>query len=263
MREVQKRLRALGYRPGPIDGLFGPRTRAAVAWFQVKHGMPVDGRATLATVRHLRHRTRAGFGRPAPASGERRIDQPRVAPPVEEERTAAGSETRASGGDNDGWIALLSLLVFALAAATVAGLRRRAAASAGRKPLERAMLGAAPPAARPRRRVLAYVLIPADANDDASYREHAAAIETECAEQGLALAGLISDVEDRRLTWQRPGLASAVDRLVSGEVDFLMVTRLDDEHGSGADLRRLVKAAENEIAIARWQRETVGERADG
>ena len=57
VRELQWRLRALGYRPGPIDGIFGPRTRAAVGWFQVKHGFHVDGRASFAVVRHLRDRT--------------------------------------------------------------------------------------------------------------------------------------------------------------------------------------------------------------
>ena len=57
VREVQRRLHRLGYHVGPIDGLFGPLTRASVAWFQVKHGLPVNGRATLATVRHLRSRT--------------------------------------------------------------------------------------------------------------------------------------------------------------------------------------------------------------
>ena len=47
VREVQRRLARLGYRVGPADGLFGRRTRASVAWFQVKHGLPVNGRATL------------------------------------------------------------------------------------------------------------------------------------------------------------------------------------------------------------------------
>jgi peptidoglycan hydrolase-like protein with peptidoglycan-binding domain len=76
VREVQQRLRRLGYRPGPVDGLFGRQTRAAVAWFQVKHGLPVDGRATLATVRHLRARTGAGGGE-RQAGGERRADRNR------------------------------------------------------------------------------------------------------------------------------------------------------------------------------------------
>jgi hypothetical protein len=63
VREVQRRLSRLGYHVGPIDGLFGRLTRASVAWFQIKHGLEVDGRATLATVRHLRARTGAGGGR--------------------------------------------------------------------------------------------------------------------------------------------------------------------------------------------------------
>lgn len=71
VREVQRRLARLGYRVGPIDGLFGRLTRASVAWFQVKHGMPVTGRATPATVRHLRDRTEppaaTAHHRPGPA----------------------------------------------------------------------------------------------------------------------------------------------------------------------------------------------------
>jgi peptidoglycan hydrolase-like protein with peptidoglycan-binding domain len=63
VREVQRRLSRLGYHVGPIDGLFGRLTRASVAWFQVKHGLEVNGLATLGTVRHLRARTGAGGGR--------------------------------------------------------------------------------------------------------------------------------------------------------------------------------------------------------
>src|SRR5918999_2005537 len=68
VRELQWRLKALGYRPGPIDGIFGVRTRAAVAWFQVKHGFRVDGRASFAVVRHLRDRTTPGEARVEPLS---------------------------------------------------------------------------------------------------------------------------------------------------------------------------------------------------
>jgi Putative peptidoglycan binding domain len=69
VREVQRRLSRLGYHVGPVDGLFGRLTRASVAWFQVKHGLDVDGRATLETVRHLRARTGAG-GRRATEGAE-------------------------------------------------------------------------------------------------------------------------------------------------------------------------------------------------
>jgi N-acetylmuramoyl-L-alanine amidase len=40
---VQARLNNLGYDSGPVDGIDGPRTRAAVSAFQKDHGLEVDG----------------------------------------------------------------------------------------------------------------------------------------------------------------------------------------------------------------------------
>ena len=57
VREVQRALRRLGYRPGPADGRFGPRTEAAVRWFQIKHGIPAVGAVGAGTLTHLRERT--------------------------------------------------------------------------------------------------------------------------------------------------------------------------------------------------------------
>ena len=54
MREVQRRLVRRGYRPGPVDGRFGARTRAAVIWFQTKHGLPRTGRVDARSVATLR-----------------------------------------------------------------------------------------------------------------------------------------------------------------------------------------------------------------
>ena len=47
----------LGYRPGPVDGLFGPRTRAATRWFQYKHGLALTGRVSRATLAVLQARS--------------------------------------------------------------------------------------------------------------------------------------------------------------------------------------------------------------
>ncbi len=128
VREVQRRLRGLGYRPGPIDGNFGTRTRAAVGWFQVKHGFQVDGRATLAVVRHLRARTRPGAGR----SG---VEERRVAErPWEAYRELAQWTPSIGLSERDttpGWLipAGLALVAFAIGFAAVALLQRKGPAA--------------------------------------------------------------------------------------------------------------------------------------
>jgi peptidoglycan hydrolase-like protein with peptidoglycan-binding domain len=43
VRDVQRLLRRLGDAPGPIDGLYGPLTAAAVQRFQEAHALAVDG----------------------------------------------------------------------------------------------------------------------------------------------------------------------------------------------------------------------------
>src|ERR687892_281974 len=43
VRELQLRLRRVGDRPGPIDGLYGPMTEAAVERFQRSRGLAIDG----------------------------------------------------------------------------------------------------------------------------------------------------------------------------------------------------------------------------
>ena len=69
VREVQRRLLRRGYRAGPVDGRFGPRTRAAVMWFQMKHGLARTGRIdarSLATLRENREMVRIRETAPAP-----------------------------------------------------------------------------------------------------------------------------------------------------------------------------------------------------
>jgi peptidoglycan hydrolase-like protein with peptidoglycan-binding domain len=63
VRGLQVRLRTLGFRPGPVDGLFGPLTEAAVERFQRAHGLDADGVVGPRTRRPLLRRPPGGSGR--------------------------------------------------------------------------------------------------------------------------------------------------------------------------------------------------------
>jgi hypothetical protein len=53
IRHPQTRLRVTGFAPGPIDGIFGPRTQAALYHYQVQYGLPATGRLDAATLGSL------------------------------------------------------------------------------------------------------------------------------------------------------------------------------------------------------------------
>lgn len=55
---IQSRLNNLGYDSGPIDGINGPRTKAAVKAFQRDHGLDVDGVAGPKTQSALKNKYR-------------------------------------------------------------------------------------------------------------------------------------------------------------------------------------------------------------
>jgi len=46
IKEVQSGLTALGYEPGPADGIMGKKTQKAIQAFQQKAGIPVDGKVS-------------------------------------------------------------------------------------------------------------------------------------------------------------------------------------------------------------------------
>ena len=52
--EIQQRLEALGYDPGPVDGLMGERTGEAIAAFQQDRGLRADGQASADLLGRLR-----------------------------------------------------------------------------------------------------------------------------------------------------------------------------------------------------------------
>lgn len=57
--DIQRMLTELGYRPGPIDGKMGDRTRQAIRRYQSNTGQPVDGHPSPSLHQHLRVTTGA------------------------------------------------------------------------------------------------------------------------------------------------------------------------------------------------------------
>lgn len=73
VRDVQRLLRRLGEAPGPVDGLYGPLTAAAVQRFQEAHAVVVDGVVGPQTMGRLsaerRKLRQAKLERKSPAGG--------------------------------------------------------------------------------------------------------------------------------------------------------------------------------------------------
>ncbi len=57
---TQSGLKRMGYDPGPIDGILGPRTQAAIRAYQKDHGLAVDERPTQALALHIQAQLGAG-----------------------------------------------------------------------------------------------------------------------------------------------------------------------------------------------------------
>jgi peptidoglycan hydrolase-like protein with peptidoglycan-binding domain len=78
VREVQGKLKAQGFDPGPEDGIMGPKTRQALADYQVKKGLPRTAELDDVTLRDITGSAPAESGSStAPATGS---NQPANAP---------------------------------------------------------------------------------------------------------------------------------------------------------------------------------------
>src|SRR6185503_20412207 len=58
-KDVQELLHALDYAPGPVDGHYGARTKAAVESFERDRGWPASGRISETLRKELLERMRA------------------------------------------------------------------------------------------------------------------------------------------------------------------------------------------------------------
>lgn len=53
--DTQVALTRLGYRPGPIDGIYGPGTAEAIRQYQYANRLPVTGRPSPRLLDHMRY----------------------------------------------------------------------------------------------------------------------------------------------------------------------------------------------------------------
>jgi len=129
VRSLQRQLRALGTRPGPIDGRFGRLTQAAVQRVQRAEGLADDGIVGPRTARRL-----ARLKTPTPAPRPR-ATQPRPTPHSPPAfRGAHSRQTHLGAGNPANPVLIVLLAAIALALLFAGGLtwrrRRRVAPTA-------------------------------------------------------------------------------------------------------------------------------------
>jgi peptidoglycan hydrolase-like protein with peptidoglycan-binding domain len=245
VRDVQRRLRELGQRPGPVDGLYGPATRAAVERFQRRTGEPATGVLSSATATAL---ARAGRDeQPARASSTRDSgDERRV------RRTANATDDPGAATDEGGSTSPVLLALVALGLAGIATLLARAYARRRRPPepdeaasVDEPSAGSTPapsPVPVPRPRGTAAVgYVSRGAVDGPGLREQMTVIEAACAERGLELNEVVRDVEAYDIGSGRPGMRHALERLAAREPSCLVVAQLGELGGSVREVGHLVE----------------------
>jgi DNA invertase Pin-like site-specific DNA recombinase len=243
VREVQRRLKRAGARPGPVDGLFGPLTRAAVKRFQRRrHVAPtgVVGRRTLAL---LRNRTGGGNER----NGARRSDDELRTgargsglPDVTRQSAPTPAATESSSLITATVLALiLGLLLLAAAVIhEVRGARRDSRGSqvvaASDEPPPDADADAAP--------VVGYVTVSRDEAQAGAPQAASEAIGSLCERRGWPLVKVVHDVDPQsdRIT-DHPGLFHVLEQIAGGEAEGIVVPRLRDLTGAVSDLGGLLK----------------------
>jgi DNA invertase Pin-like site-specific DNA recombinase/peptidoglycan hydrolase-like protein with peptidoglycan-binding domain len=232
VREVQRLLTRAGARPGPVDGLFGPLTLAAVRRYQAEHGIATTGAVGRRTLALLRDRTPR---RPT------RVGQPSARRPAPDAAQQAAPSAPTEAKPSGSALPFLALAA-ALLTLTAAVARRSWRRARGRpKPLEERGV-ATTPAANGDRRVLGYVTVSRHEVQAGAPRALSTAIGAVCDRRGLPLVKVIHDVEPEsdRIA-DHPGLFNALERIRKGEASGIIVPRLSHLTGAVADLGVLLK----------------------
>ena len=263
VRAIQRRLRALGSRPGAVDGVYGPRTQAAVERFQRSVREPASGVLSPATVAALARAGRAGPSRADDTQGEPAGgSDPSTSrtPTVADDRI----ETKDGTKDGTGSTSPVPLVALALALAASGGLlavwlrsrrRRPGASPAADRPVKPVPMSngdsqearsngstkSAGSAPRPGPVALGYVSAREAAADGPELRDQVAAIDAACRKRGLVLSDVIRDLEQVEAPGsERPGMQHALQRLATREESCLVVADLGRLSHSAHELGHIV-----------------------
>jgi peptidoglycan hydrolase-like protein with peptidoglycan-binding domain len=237
VREIQRMLVKVGYTPGPVDGVFGERTRSSVQWFQIKHGLRPSGVADLPTLEYLRSRTSAAVAQPRGARRDALVPRPAGA--------RAPAPAAVTAAPHHGGMGILLSVLLALLAVTTLWLVTVAARRYPRLPAPRPSEAppvaepVAPPAPAPPRvaapepveqpRAIGYAM----GRDREELERNAAAIQHACSERGWSLSCLVRDGGAAR---GRSGLAFALKRMSQESAPRLVVGKLSDLGQSVAEV---------------------------
>jgi peptidoglycan hydrolase-like protein with peptidoglycan-binding domain len=228
VRAVQRLLHRIGYRCGPVDGLFGPRTRASVEWFQIKHGLRPTGRVDASLLALLRLRA-AGGGQPAQARAPHGASPAgRLSPAPARAGVHPGTLPFAAFG---GGMALLAILGGAACLRRLGQTSRPEAAPANR-----------PRAVQPTPagEVVGY----ASARDRQESRRRGHAIERVCSARGWTIQRIVIEPAAGASRHGRPGLAFALEHVSQGTGGRLVACRLSDLACTRRELGALLRWAE-------------------
>ena len=263
VREVQRRLKRAGARPGPVDGLFGPLTRAAVKRFQRRHDVAASGVVGLRTLTLLQGRTGRDNDRSRvdtrsqdersrgddrrsdradatqQSADDRRSDRPDA---TQQSAPAPPQPSSTTPWTETALLIAIALLALILLAALVAEIRARArrtqrvasAVDEQDEPEPVDVDDSAP--------VVGYLTVSRDDAQSGAPHAASAALGTLCEERGWPLVKVVHDVDPAsdRIT-DHPGLFHVLEQISGGEAEGIVVPRLRDLTGAASDLGGLLK----------------------